>query len=58
MSSEPAVLPAAFALARPDVRSLPLYAPDVADCAIDLSDNTNLWGLSPAARRADRKSVV
>ena len=56
MSSKPAVRPAAFELARSDVRSLPLYAPDVADCAIDLSDNTNLWGLSPAARRALRET--
>ena len=39
-------------LARADVRALPLYAPDVADCAIDVSDNTNLWGCAPAARRA------
>jgi histidinol-phosphate aminotransferase len=39
-------------LARADVRALPLYAPDVADCAVDVSDNTNLWGASPAARRA------
>jgi histidinol-phosphate aminotransferase len=39
-------------LARADVRALPLYAPDVADCAIDVSDNTNLWGASPAAQRA------
>ncbi|MDB4879332.1 MAG: hisC [Gemmatimonadetes bacterium] len=39
-------------LARADVRALPLYAPDVADCAIDLSDNTNLWGCAPAAARA------
>ena len=43
---------AAFALARADVRSLPLYSPDVADCAVDLSDNTNLWGCAPAAWRA------
>jgi histidinol-phosphate aminotransferase len=39
-------------LARHDVRALPLYSPDVATCAIDVSDNTNLWGTSPAARRA------
>jgi histidinol-phosphate aminotransferase len=42
-------------LARADVRALPLYAPDVADCAVDVSDNTNLWGASPAARRAMRE---
>ena len=41
-----------FALARSEVRSLPLYSPDVAECAVDLSDNTNLWGCAPAAWRA------
>jgi histidinol-phosphate aminotransferase len=40
------------ALARAAVRTLPLYAPDTAACAVDLSDNTNLWGTPPAARRA------
>lgn len=39
-------------LARDEVRALPLYAPDVAACALDLSDNTSLWGPAPAARRA------
>jgi histidinol-phosphate aminotransferase len=39
-------------LARADVRALPLYAPDVATCAVDVSDNTNLWGAPPAALRA------
>ena len=39
-------------IARPEIRALPLYAPDVADCAVDVSDNTNLWGMPPAARRA------
>ena len=39
-------------LARADVCTLPLYAPDAAACAVDVSDNTNLWGTSPAARRA------
>jgi histidinol-phosphate aminotransferase len=42
-------------LARHDVRALPLYAPDAAPCAVDVSDNTNLWGTSPAARRALRE---
>ncbi len=40
------------ALARAEVRALPLYAPGTAECVVDLSDNTNLWGTSPAARRA------
>lgn len=39
-------------LARADVRTLPLYAPDATACAVDVSDNTNLWGTSPAVRRA------
>ena len=39
-------------LARAEVRALAAYAPDVADCAIDVSDNTNLWGAAPAALRA------
>lgn len=42
----------ARSLARPAVGALPLYAPDAAECRIDVSDNTNLWGTSPAARRA------
>ena len=41
-------------LARDAVRALPLYAPDAAECAVDLSDNTNLWGAAPAALRALR----
>jgi histidinol-phosphate aminotransferase len=40
------------ALARIAVRALPTYAPESAECAIDVSDNTNLWGLPPAAARA------
>jgi len=39
-----------FALARDALRDLKAYSPD-ADCAIDLSDNTNLWGSPPAAMR-------
>jgi histidinol-phosphate aminotransferase len=39
-------------LARADVRALPLYAPDVTACAVDVSDNVNLWGTPPAALRA------
>src|SRR3979409_494069 len=35
-------------LARDAVRALPLYAPDLAECAVDVSDNTNLWGAPPA----------
>jgi histidinol-phosphate aminotransferase len=39
-------------LAQPDVAGLPLYATDSTACAVDLSDNTNLWGAPPAALRA------
>ena len=39
-------------LARAAVCALPLYAPDVTPCAVDVSDNTNLWGTPPAALRA------
>jgi histidinol-phosphate aminotransferase len=45
-------------LARDAVRALPLYAPDLADCAIDVSDNTNLWGMPPAALRTLRDAPV
>ena len=44
--------PGVRTLARQEVRALPLYAPDAAACAVDVSDNTNLWGTSPAVRRA------
>lgn len=49
MSTAPTI---ARSLARAEVRALPLYSPDLAECAVDVSDNTNLWGLPPAARRA------
>jgi len=39
-------------LARRDVQLLPRYAPDVTPCAVDVSDNVNLWGTPPAALRA------
>lgn len=44
-------------LARAGVRDLALYAPDDAACAVDLSDNTNLWGPPPAAVRAVREAT-
>jgi histidinol-phosphate aminotransferase len=37
---------------RETYRSISLYAPNRAPAAIDLSDNTNLWGVPPAALRA------
>lgn len=42
----------ASSLARECFRSLTLYDPDVSPCDVDLSDNTNLWGVPPAARLA------
>jgi histidinol-phosphate aminotransferase len=48
--------PSVSDLARAEVRALPLYAPDAAECAVDLSDNTNLWGCCPAAARALRNA--
>jgi histidinol-phosphate aminotransferase len=39
-------------LARDGIRTLPLYSADAGACPVDLSDNTNLWGAPPAARRA------
>lgn len=48
------------ALARASYRDIDLYAPNRAPCRIDLSDNTNAWGMPPAARSAinDATSVV
>jgi histidinol-phosphate aminotransferase len=37
---------------RATVRGLPLYAPDVAACTVDVSENVNLWGSPPASLRA------
>jgi histidinol-phosphate aminotransferase len=45
-------------LAREGMSALPLYSPDLAACAVDLSDNTNLWGAPPAALRALREAPV
>ncbi|MEO5579560.1 MAG: histidinol-phosphate transaminase [Gemmatimonadaceae bacterium] len=39
-------------LPRDCFRSITLYDPDVGPCEVDLSDNTNLWGVPPAARHA------
>ena len=45
-------------LARAAYRDIELYAPNRAPCAVDLSDNTNLWGVPPAAERALREAAV
>jgi len=39
-------------LGRESYAGISLYAPDRRPCAIDLSDNTNLWGAPPSAARA------
>ncbi|MGH7647616.1 MAG: pyridoxal phosphate-dependent aminotransferase [Gemmatimonadaceae bacterium] len=49
---------AATVRARASYASLALYAPDRRPCAIDLSDNTNLWGMPPAAEHAMRDAAV
>jgi histidinol-phosphate aminotransferase len=41
-------------LARAAYRQVSLYTVESAPCAVDLSDNTNLWGPPPAARRVLR----
>jgi len=43
--------------ARASYAELSLYAPDRRPCAVDLSDNTNLWGVPPAAERAMREAA-
>ena len=43
---------------RASYEGLALYAPDRRPCAIDLSDNTNLWGMPPAAERAVREAAT
>jgi histidinol-phosphate aminotransferase len=45
---------AAIDLARDSYRRITLYAPEREPCAIDLSDNTNLWGVPPSAAAAIR----
>ena len=48
----------ALELARAAYRDIELYAPNRAPCAVDLSDNTNLWGVPPNAERALREAAV
>lgn len=42
---------------RESYAGITLYAPDRRPCAIDLSDNTNLWGAPPSAQRVVHESV-
>ena len=43
-------------LARSVVRALPRLSSELPACAVDLSDNTNLWGAPPAALRVLRQA--
>jgi histidinol-phosphate aminotransferase len=43
-------------LARAAYREISLYAPDRAPCAVDLSDNTNLFGISLSVERVLREA--
>jgi histidinol-phosphate aminotransferase len=45
-------------LARRAYQEIVLYAPDRTPCPIDLSDNTNLFGIPPAAERAYRQAAT
>ncbi|HEY0972808.1 MAG TPA: histidinol-phosphate transaminase [Gemmatimonadales bacterium] len=38
--------------------TITLYAPDRTPCAVDLSDNTNLWGVPPHAARVLRDAAA
>lgn len=44
-------------LARAAYRQISLYAPDRSPCAVDLSDNTNLFGVPPVALARLRESA-
>ena len=41
---------------RPDFADLPLYEADRRPARVDLSDNTNRWGMPPAAARVSREA--
>ena len=40
------------------VKALPLYTTDGLEFAVDLSDNTNLWGAPPAALRSPSNGSI
>jgi histidinol dehydrogenase len=50
--SRPSVCIPDSAFGRSSYRTISLYNPDRTPSLIDLSDNTNLWGVPPAAKRA------
>jgi histidinol-phosphate aminotransferase len=43
---------------RQSYRDIPLYAPASVQCRVDLSDNTNLFGMPPASERALREATT
>ena len=45
-------------IARAVYRNLSLYAPDKRPCAIDLSDNTNVFGVPPHAEKTFREAAL
>ena len=45
-------------VAREAYRSISLYSPNRTPAAIDLSDNTNLWGVPPAAAETIRDAAA
>jgi histidinol-phosphate aminotransferase len=49
--------PGIAGIARPGNRDIPLYSISREECAIDLSDNINLWGAPPSALRALRETA-
>lgn len=48
-------VPERLAVARAAYNDVPLYDPKRAPVALDLTDNTNLWGMPPAAERVLRE---
>ncbi len=57
-ASGPTIARAELELARRAYREISLYSVDRAPCAVDVSDNTNLFGVPPAAERAYREAAV
>ena len=55
---EPTIARADLELARRAYREIDLYSVDRSPCAVDVSDNTNLFGIPPAAERAYREAAV
>ncbi|GAC1489630.1 MAG: histidinol-phosphate transaminase [Gemmatimonadaceae bacterium] len=45
-------------VARASYREISLYTPDRTPCPVDLSDNTNLWGIPPAVASAIRDATI